>query len=222
MCERPGDIVRAFFLSGASAGYHAFFSPYELVSGGVIGQLVGRIPTDDAVFDDISWAWWAGQGFGLAALALCVLGFASRHDERLFLRLLLANVAFTLQFALLGSWVAAGITALIVLRIQLVRRYKGSWRVMSAILIATLVVALPGLGSLHALWPLAAGLIGTLAMFMFEGIAMRWLLAAAAFCWVMANLLVGSIGGTAAEILILVTNLVTIGRLMRARRSGVS
>ncbi|WP_123658230.1 YgjV family protein [Salinisphaera japonica] len=177
---------------------------------------------DDAVFDDISWAWWAGQGFGLAALVLCVLGFASRHDERLFLRLLLANVAFTLQFALLGSWVAAGITALIVLRIQLVRRYKGSWLVMSGMLVATLVVALPGLGSLHALWPLAAGLIGTLAMFMFEGIPMRWLLAVAAFCWVMANLLVGSIGGTAAEILILVTNLVTIGRLMRARRSRVS
>ena len=192
------------------------------MSDRVIGEPADPIRMDDAMIDEIPWAWWAGQGFGLAALALCVLGFASRHDERLFLRLLLANVAFTLQFVLLNSWVAAGITALIVLRIQLVRRYKGSWPVMSAMLIATIAVALPGLGSLHALWPLSAGLIGTLAMFMFEGIAMRWLLAVAAFCWVMANVLAGSIGGTAAEMLILVTNLVTIARLMRARRSSAT
>ena len=55
-------------------------------------------------------------------------------------------------------------------------------------------------------------------MFMLEGIAMRWLLAVAAFCWVISNLLVGSIGGTLAESLILVTNLITIVRLYRARR----
>tara|TARA_B100002052_G_C15876201_1_gene597116 strand:+ start:50 stop:577 length:528 start_codon:yes stop_codon:yes gene_type:complete len=169
------------------------------------------------VFEDASWAWITGQACGLIALGLCILGFASKRDERLFLRLLVANIAFTLQFILLGSWVAAAITALIVLRIELVRRYKGSWWAMSAMLVATVAVALPGLATWREVWPLAAGLIGTLAMFLLEGIAMRWLLAAAAFCWVVTNLMVGSIGGTAAELLILVTNLITIGRLMRDR-----
>ena len=47
----------------------------------------------------------------------------------------------------------------------------------------------------------------------------RWLLAVAAFCWVISNLLVGSLGGTLAELLILVTNLVTIARLYHASRA---
>ena len=44
-----------------------------------------------------------------------------------------------------------------------------------------------------------AGLIGTYGMFMLAGIPMRWLLAVAAFCWVVSNLLVGSLGGTLAR-----------------------
>ena len=172
------------------------------------------------MFEDTSWAWIIGQACGLVALALCILGFASKRDDRLFLCLLIANIAFTLQFILLGSWVAAAITALIVVRIELARRYKGSWWVMSAMLVATVAVALPGLTAWREAWPLAAGLIGTVAMFLLYGIAMRWLLAAAAFCWVVTNLLVGSIGGTAAELLILVTNLITITRLMRDRSAA--
>lgn len=173
--------------------------------------------SEKLLLDDASWAWIIGQACGLIALALCILGFASKRDDRLFLCLLIANVAFTLQFVMLASPVAAAITALIVVRIQLVRRFKGSSPVMAAMLVATLAVALPGLATWRELWPLAAGLIGTVAMFKFEGIVMRWLLAAAAFCWVVTNLLAGSIGGTAAELLILVTNLITIGRLMRDR-----
>jgi O-antigen ligase len=65
-----------------------------------------------------------GQAVSLVALALCIVGFASKRDDRLFVLLLFANVAFAAQFALFGSWVAAGISALIVLRIALVRRFR--------------------------------------------------------------------------------------------------
>lgn len=68
-------------------------------------------------------------------------------------------------------------------------------------------------------WALATGLIGAYGMFMLAGIPMGWLLAVAAFCWVVSNLLVGSLGGTLAESLILVTNLVTITRLHHASRA---
>ena len=68
---------------------------------------------------------------------------------------------------------------------------------------------------------LAAGVLGTYGMFMLEGIPMRLLLAAAAFCWVLSNAFVGSIGGTAAESLILLTNAITIARLARERHVPV-
>ena len=166
---------------------------------------------------------WLGQGVSLVALALCVAGFASRRDDRLFVLLLFANVAFAAQFALFQSWVAAGISALIVLRIALVRRYPGSVAVMAGVLVATLAVALLTWSGPSDVPALLAGLLGTWGMFMLRGVAMRGVLAAAAFCWVISNLLAGSIGGTLAETLILVTNLITIWRLRRAaRRYGLS
>lgn len=170
--------------------------------------------------DPVTLRWAAGQLFGLIALTLCVLGFASKRDDRLFVLLLVANVAFALQFVMFRSWVAAAITALIVLRIHLVRRYKGRAVVMLAVLLATCLVAIPTWTAPRDAWALAAGVIGTYGMFMLYGIGMRWMLAAAAFCWVISNLLVGSFGGTLAESLILITNIVTIARLHREQRAG--
>ncbi|MBB3139401.1 YgjV family protein [Halomonas organivorans] len=159
-----------------------------------------------------------GQGVSLVALALCVIGFASKRDQRLFGLLLIANVAFAAQFALFQSWVAAGISALIVLRIALVRRYPGNVAIMAAMLVATLAIAALTWSGPRDVPALLAGLLGTYGMFMLRGIAMRAVLAAAAFCWIVSNLLAGSIGGTLAEALICITNLVTIWRLKRAER----
>lgn len=142
------------------------------------------------MFDDLSIRWLAGQAFGLIALALCVAGFANKRDDRLFFLLLFANVAFALQFVMFRSWVAAAIAALIVLRIHLVRRYKGNVAIMLGVMAATAVAAIFTWTAPRDVWALAAGLVGTYGMFMLEGIPMRWLLAVAAFCWVVRNLLV--------------------------------
>lgn len=173
------------------------------------------------MLEDVSTRWLAGQAFGLLALVLCVAAFADKRDDRLFFLLLLANVAFALQFAMFSSWTAAAISGLIVLRIQLVRHYKGHFVIMLVVAATTLVAGLVTWAQPRDAWALAAGLIGTYGMFMHMGIAMRWILAAAAFCWVISNLLVGSFGGSLAETLILVTNLMTISRLYRANAQDI-
>jgi len=172
------------------------------------------------VFDDPSIRWLAGQVFGLIALGFCVAAFASKRDDRLFFLLLFANVAFAWQFVMFRSWTAAAIAALIVLRIHLVRLYKGQLAIMFAVAGATTLAALVTWSHPRDAWALAAGLLGTYGMFMHTGIAMRWLLAGAAFCWVVSNLLVGSLGCSLAESLILVTNLITIARLYYAPQSS--
>lgn len=165
--------------------------------------------------EDIGLRWLLGQGVSLMALALCLVAFASKRDDRLFVLLLFANVAFAAQFALFESWVAAGISALIVLRIALVRHFPRHSGLMIAMLLATLAIALLTWSGPQDIPALAAGLLGTWGMFMLRGIAMRATLAGAALCWIISNLLAGSVGGTLAESLILLTNVITMLRLRR-------
>ncbi|GED23072.1 YgjV family protein [Halomonas halmophila] len=165
--------------------------------------------------EDLSLRWLLGQAVSLTALALCLVAFSSKRDDRLLVILIFANVAFAVQFALFESWVASGISALIILRIILARRYAGHTAIMVAILLATLLIAALTWRGPDDIPALAAGLLGTYGMFMLRGIAMRIMLAAAAFCWVISNLLAGSIGGSIAEGLIFVTNVVTILRIRR-------
>lgn len=151
-------------------------------------------------------------------MGLCIAAFANKRDDRLLLILILANIAFAAQFFLLGGWVAGAISSLIVLRIILVRRFKGNSLIMSAMLAATAFVALlTWQGPMDAV-PVVAGLIGTYAMFMLHGIYMRALLAVAGACWMLANYFTGSLGAFVAEGLILVTNAVTIYRIYRDGR----
>ncbi|NIC05672.1 YgjV family protein [Billgrantia bachuensis] len=168
--------------------------------------------------EEIGLRWLLGQGVSLVALALCIVAFASKRDDRLFVLLLFANVAFAAQFALFESWVAAGISALIVLRIALVRRFPRNRAFMLGMLLATLVVALLTWSGPRDIPALAAGLLGTYGMFMLSGIPMRIALATAALCWVASNVLAGSIGGTIAESLIFLTNVITMLRLRRDAR----
>lgn len=157
----------------------------------------------------------AGQAMGFVALVLCVVAFSSREDRRLVSILILGNIAFAAQFALFGAWTAAGVTLVIILRLLLVRRMPGNAVAMTAVLLLTaLAAAVTWSGPLDAL-PLAAGLIGTYAMFMLKGIPMRATMGLVSLCWIITNLLIGSIGALAAEAFILVTNLVTIVRLTR-------
>ncbi|MFG6665811.1 YgjV family protein [Halomonas sp. HNIBRBA4712] len=159
-----------------------------------------------------------GQLCGFAALVLCVAAFANRNDDRLMALLISANVAFLLQFAFLGSWTAAALTALVIVRIALARRFPGSLKVMAGVLAVSAVAAALTWQSAIDAFAVAAMALGTLGMFLLRGISLRVFLGLAAFCWMMNNLLIGSIGGTLAEALVVITNLITIARLVRAKR----
>ncbi|RZL04878.1 MAG: YgjV family protein, partial [Rubrivivax sp.] len=64
--------------------------------------------------------------------------------------------------------------------------------------------------------PLGASCLGTIALFTLQGIPMRLLMLCGTGLWIANNLIVGSIGGTALEIVIAVINLSTIARMLRS------
>ena len=167
----------------------------------------------DSLIADATPRWFLGQFFSLVALGLCIAGFANKDDRKLLLLLIAANTAFAAQFALLGSWVASGVTCIVILRIVLVRIYHRNLYLMGAVLLATAGATILAWSDWTDAPALAAGILGTVGMFAFRGTAMRWWLSAAAFCWILSNFVAGSIGGVVAESLILVTNVATIWRI---------
>ncbi len=158
---------------------------------------------------------WAGQVVSLVALGLCVLAFSSKDDRKLMSLLVSANIAFAIQFALFGSWASALLTLLVIVRIVLARRYARNYWVMSGVLAASCLGAWFTWQGPVDLLPLLAMFLGTLGMFLLRGVPMRLMLAAAATAWLLANLVVGSIGGVVAEAIVVFTNLITIFRLIR-------
>lgn len=170
------------------------------------------------MLESFSQSALAGQFFGLVALVLCLVAFSSKHDDRLLVILISANVAFALQFVFFQSWTAAALTVLVIVRIVLARRYLGSQRVMAGVLAASGIAAALTWQSWVDVLPLTAMVLGTVGMFLLRGISMRVFLGLAALAWMLNNLLIGTIGGTLAEALIVVTNIITIIRLARAKR----
>ena len=156
-----------------------------------------------------------GQAVGFVALVLCIAAFASKDDDRLLVILIFGNAALALQYALFAAWAAAGIMMLNTLRVVLARRMPRNWIVMVLFLAATVAVAAATWRHATDVFPLAAGVTGTIAMFMLRGIPMRVGLIVTALCWIVTTALIGSYGALAAEALILATNLVTVGRLIR-------
>ena len=89
---------------------------------------------------------------------------------------------------------------------------------MLGMLAVNLVVAWATWKSITDVFPLAAAVFGTVGMFMLRGIPLRIILGLAALAWMLNNIVIGSLGGTLAEGMVLVTNIITIIRLYRLQK----
>jgi hypothetical protein len=152
------------------------------------------------------------QLFGYAAFVLGVASFLQKSDLRFKLYMAAECVAYLVHFTLLGN-PAAGASSLVSMTRSLVSIYaKSLW-------IALIFIAINlGLGfKLATVWwnwlPLIASCVGTLALFLLEGIQMRMLMLVGTSLWIVNNVLSGSIGGTALEVVIAFTNTYTIYKM---------
>ena len=73
--------------------------------------------------------------------------------------------------------------------------------------------------SIWDLWGVLGISLGTYAIFVLKGIPMRIVLGAV--CWLINNILVGSIGGVLLEATLITVNVTTIIRLLRDNRLAV-
>lgn len=165
---------------------------------------------------DLNWLSPA-QCVGYLAFVLGVTSFLQTNDRRFKLFMAAECLAYVGHFALLGNPTAVASSLVSMVRSVLALKTRSVW-------VALAVVAVNiALGSVLAQqpsdWlPLIASCLGTLALFLLHGIAMRLLMLCGTGLWIANNLIVGSIGGTALEVVIAAVNLTTIFRLYRQDR----
>lgn len=152
------------------------------------------------------------QLFGYAAFFLGVASFLQKSDLRFKLYMAAECAAYVVHFTLLGNPAAVASSLVSVTRSVASIYTKSLW-------IALLFIAINiGLGfKLATVWwnwmPLIASCVGTLALFLLKGIQMRMVMLVGTSLWIVNNVLSGSIGGTALEVVIAITNIYTIYKM---------
>jgi hypothetical protein len=166
----------------------------------------------------MSLDWFApAQCVGYAAFVLGVAAFLQKDDRRFKLLMAGECLAYIVHFSLLGNPTAVASSTMSLLRSVLALYTRSLW-VAVAVVAMNLVLGI-SLAARAADWlPLAASCIGTLALFLLRGIPMRLAMLCGTGLWIANNIIAGSIGGTALEIVIAAVNATTIWRMARAER----
>jgi hypothetical protein len=156
------------------------------------------------------------QIFGYFAFVFGVACFLQKSDFRFKLLLVLESISYVLHFWLLGNFPAMASASMAGSRTLTSIWTSSRW---AAAFFLTLTIALGCwlITSWVGVLPIVASCIGTTAVFLFTGITMRLMMLTATFLWLANNILSGSIGGTALEACIALSNTYTIWQLHRAR-----
>jgi Bacterial inner membrane protein len=159
------------------------------------------------------------QCLGYLAFTFGVGCFLQQDDRRFKIFMALECLSYALHFALLGVPTAVASSLVSLARSVVAMRTESPWAAAAfvAVLLALGVWLYSGWVSLL---PLAASCIGTLALFLLRGIAMRLVMLGGTLLWIVNNVLVGSVGGTMLEVVVATTNTFTIWRMWQQRRGA--
>jgi len=160
--------------------------------------------------------WFSpAQMFGYAAFVLGVGCFLQTDDRRFKGWMTGECIAYIVHFALLGNPTAVASSSLSMLRSLLSLYTRSAW--VAVLIVAANIGFGLAIADKPSDWlPLTASCLGTIALFTLQGIPMRLLMLCGTGLWIANNLIVGSVGGTALEVVIAAVNLTTIARMARA------
>jgi len=166
--------------------------------------------------------WFSpAQCVGYVAFVLGVSSFLQKDDRRFKIFMAAECFAYIVHFALLGRPSAVASSTMSLLRSVLALYTRSRW-VAAAVVAANVALGL-ALAHRPSDWlPLAASCVGTLALFLMQGIPMRLAMLCGTGLWIANNIVAGSIGGTALEIVIAIVNVTTILRMARARQASLA
>ena len=162
--------------------------------------------------------WFSpAQCVGYVAFFFGVSSFMQTDDRRFKLFMAAECLAYVIHFSLLGNPTAASSATVSLLRSVVALRTRQPW--VAAVFMAASITLGLLLARQPGDWlPLVASCLGTYALFRLQGVPMRLLMLCGTLLWVGNNILSGSIGGTALEVVIAIVNVTTIARMLRRER----
>lgn len=168
------------------------------------------------MFDDV-----VAQGFGFISLALGLSTFYQTDDKKMKIVMIILQVNHLVHFLLLGSIVSALSALLSGIRTALAIKIS-SKRVAALFIVLTLGSGIALADNIWQLWSIIGSVIGTYSVFLLKGIKLRIGFLIGSTCWLINNIIVGSIGGTLLEAAAICMNLITISRMYRSKENSVS
>ena len=154
------------------------------------------------------------QVVGYISFILGISTFYQKDDRKLKIVMVVFNLNHMLHYLLLGSIVSALSALLSALR-SATAIYVSSKVVAGIFIFISLVSGVWLSNSIWEFWPILGTIIGTYSVFILKGIQMRIGFLIGATCWLVNNMLVGSIGGTLLEVTLISVNVMTIFRLLK-------
>ena len=161
------------------------------------------------------------QLLGFASFAIGMYAFYQKDDKKLKIIMLVFNLNHTIHFLVLGSMVSALSTLLSAFRTGLSIYISSKW-VAFIFIVFGLISGVYLADSIWDFWAILGMSLGTYSVFVLKGIQMRIGFLIGAACWLINNLLVGSIGGALLEATLISMNAFTIIRLLRDKRTAES
>jgi hypothetical protein len=152
------------------------------------------------------------QLFGYLAFVFGVGCFLQKNDRRFKQYMAIECLSYVIHFFLLGNYTAVASAAVSVGR-SVSSIYTQDRRLGAVFIGASLILGAWLYNGPASLLPIAASCGGTFALFWLRGIDMRLMMLVGNSCWIANNILSGSIGGSALEIVIFVINCYTIWRM---------
>jgi hypothetical protein len=153
------------------------------------------------------------QCFGYVAFVLGTTAFLQKKDKRLKFFNGVQSIAYAIHFAMLGAPPASASSAISSIRSLLSIKFRRPWLAVFFIVVNIafgFVLVKRPVG-----WvPVFGSCAATYAVFCLKGIPMRIGFFVGTVCWLTNNIVTGSIGGTALELVIGTANISTMVRLI--------
>lgn len=157
------------------------------------------------------------QWLGLLSFVLGVIVFYQKNDRNLKVLMLVFNLNHMLHFLLMGSMVSAMSALLSAVRSATAIR-TSSKAVAALFIVLCIANGVWFAQSIYDLLPIVATIIGTVSIFLLQGITMRIGFLCGSILWLANNMIIGSIGGVMLESTLALVNIMTIYRLHKSDR----